>query len=377
MDIVLITKQGIVFQKVKRGEQTVLLIPSPESIKHYKDMDDSAAIAERYGLTDQKPLWRSEEGQAVVYGVLPQVLAQRRQSLKVYLPQDFVPPHSNTFFYVMNPKWVVHGVREIDDEGRTGWRVILLKAHDDESVADLVKETLSERMVENAESKATVAVYDNVALYEDMQRALKPLDVQPVPFSSLKLGPRVKYLYRQRDFTLLMLLGSLVSLAILGMSMFFWITQWRESSVLDDQLEQVGNQIRSIAINRHVGEIHDPNQMLEMMEKSSQQPPSTLLDAAAQFAKEFGKLNVLEFEAVPSTLDGAPIDQSVALEPGQVLLNAKVSDVTNKLLVDQERLARILVNQRAWVRRVENIPQGNATMSIDMVLQTDEKGKNR
>ncbi|MFZ2586549.1 MAG: hypothetical protein WAZ18_00265 [Alphaproteobacteria bacterium] len=375
MDMVLLTKRGISFQRLKRGEQTVILIPAPEQIKIYKDVSDTSTIAERYGSSSQIPLWRQQEGQTVVYGILPESLSQRRQAMKVYLAHDFAPSNTTAFYYVMDPRWVVHGQREVDDEGREGWQVILMKAPDGEGPAEMIQESASELMMENAESRLVVAVYENMGLLEELKDKLKPLSVQPVPFSSLKPGPRARPLYLQRDFTPLMLLGSLLAALCLVSAIFYWMMYWKETARLEDEMELVRNQIMNIQINQSIGNLREPDAMLSSMQKAFNQKPSAIMSAASTFGKEFGELEQLVFDTASNNKAGNEATAVRPILPGQHVVQVMVSKITNKLLVDQERLAQILVNKTPWIRRVENLPQGQAELVMDVVLQTEQPGE--
>lgn len=370
MDIVLLTKRGVAFQRIKRGEQTVFLIPSNENIKIYKDVADTATIGDRYGASGQVPLWRQHEGQTVVYGVLPESLAQRRQSIKVHLAQDFAPATTNAFYYVMDPKWIVHGRKEVNDEGRDEWRVTLLKTKDNQTPTMVVREAVAELMVENAESRTTVAVYENLDLYQELKDALQPFDIQPVPFTTLKVSPRTKPLYRQIDFTPLMLLGFLLAVGLLGAAIFYWLIYWRQAAQLDAEMETVRSQIVNVQINKSIGDIREPENMLASMEKAFNQKPSAIMNAAAMYGKEFGELEGVMFNTNDTTTSRSAGGLR-AVTDKQHLVRVLVAKPTNTLLVDQERLARILLEKAPWVRRVENIPQGQSELTIDLVLQTE------
>lgn len=372
MDIVLLTKRGISFQRVRRGEQTVLLIPSNENIKIYKDVNDSATLAERYGAANQKPLWRQREGQTVMYGVLPESLAQRRQAMRVHLPQDFVPAGNNAFYYVMDSKWIVHGRKEIDDEGREDWRVTLLKVPEKTAVAAYLQNAIAEMVMDRVESRVTLAIYENVDLYDAVKEALAPYDIQPVSFTTLKLNPRAKALYRQRDFSPLMWLSLLIALAVLAAASFYWFVQWTQSSKLAIETEQVQKQIVGIEINKSLGNITAPESVLEAMEKAFTQMPSAIMDASIDFGSEFGELDHVEFDTAKTDVLLKSKDIR-SIEHGQQVVQISIRNRTNMLLVDQERLARLLMAERPWIRRVENMPQGQSALTLVAVVQAEEK----
>lgn len=370
MDIVILTKRGISFQKVRRGEQQVILIPSDESIKVYKDITENHAIAERYGADGKPPLWREQGGQATVYGVLPDSLSQRRQALKVWLAEDFAPRDSTAIMYVFE-KWVVFSRREVDDEGHHGWRTTLLKADEDETgdITTLITTTLGDLMLDDVESRVCVAVYEDLKLYEHLQSALEPLGIKPVPFSTLKIGQRIKPLYRQRDFSLMMAMSILLTLGLLAAMSAYWFVNWLEQNRLTNKISEVRQQIQGIEVNQSIGQLREPDQILQAMQKAFEQKPSSIIDAAARFGREFGELETVSFQVGAADLQ--PTDTVNLMEPGQHQVDVSVVNPTNKLLVDQERLARVLLADAPWVRRVENLPLGQNVLTLKVVLQTD------
>lgn len=366
MDCVVLTKRGTVFQKIKRGEQMVLYVPARENIKIFKDVSDTSTIAERYGANNQAPLWREEQGQIVVYGTLPEEFSQRRQAMKVWLPHDFVPHNDTAFYFIMNDKLAIQGVRETDDEGRQGWRMSLLKtSKDSESIRNTLVSVISEQMLNDTESRVCVAVYDDVSLFTHIQDDLKAFSIQPVPLSILKPNLRVKPLYRQGDFSWVMVLSALMGLLVVAAMGAYWFVNYLQVSRLQNDVESVRRQILDVQINPRIGHVHSPEEMLSTMQTTFNQSPSVVLDAAAQFAIEFGELQRLEFD--PANREGAALQQK--LQPEEYVVRTELSKITNKLLVDQEKVAEILLRDRPWVRRVENNPAGGGELVLDIVLQ--------
>lgn len=378
MDIVILTRRGISFQNIKRGEQTVLYLPSPESVKVYKDISNSDSIAERYGSANQIPLWREVQGQAMVYGLLPDMLAQRRQAMRVWLPEDFAPPNCNSFYYVFGDKWVVHGVQDTDDEGRREWRTTLLKSDEETQghresdvppVVKLVTSAISDHMLEEGEDRPCIAIYENLALFDKFQEGLKPLGVQPVPFSSLRASSKAKPLYKQRDFTMIMSFGVLMALLGVAGTASLWFVNWMESARLDSKIEEVRNQIMNVQINKNIGYIREAESVLQAMQKTFKAKPSSVMEAAARFGAEFGTLSTVEFR--PDQGAGG-VTNSGESRNGQYYVNVTTSTATNNLLVDQERLANILLPERQWIRQVENNPSGGSgNLSLTLLLQAE------
>jgi hypothetical protein len=375
MDIVILTKRGINFQNIKRGEQTVLYLPAPENVKVYKDITSSDSVAERYGSANQIPLWREVQGQAMVYGVLPEILSQRRQAMRVWLPEDFAPPNANSFYFIFGEKWVVHGVQDTDDEGRREWRTTLLKADeatpgslDAPPVVSLVTSAISDHMLEEGEDRPCIAIYENLTLFDKFQEGLKPLGLQAVPFSSLRPSTKAKPLYKQRDFTMMMSFGVLMALLGVAGTASLWFVNWMESARLEGQIEEIRQQIMNVQINKSIGYIREAEAVLQAMKKTFDAKPSAIMEAASRFGAEFGTLDKVEFR--PESVTGEEGGASL-YEPGQYMVNVTTSDATNDLLVDQERLAALLLPERPWIRRVQNNPGNSGTLDLSLLLQAE------
>ncbi|MCP5405689.1 MAG: hypothetical protein H6922_05665 [Pseudomonadaceae bacterium] len=371
MDIVILTRRGIAYQRVRRGEQQVIFLPSDEAVKVYKDITDTSTIAERYGAQRSPPLWRQAEGQLVVYGLLPEALAQRRQALKVWLAQDFAPAEATAVMYVFDKKWVVFSRRDINDEGVVDWRTTLLKAEEDISVSDLIGETANDVMLDDVDARVCVAVYEDLELYESLQEKLKPLDIKPVPFSSLKVSPRAKPLYRQRDYGALMILSILLLTLLFAASAAYWFVTWLELQKVDGHIRDVRRQISNIEVNQNLGQLNDPHQVLRTMQKAFEAQPSAIVDAAARIGREFGELDSVKF-SVGKDNTGNTRDNINPLEPGQHEVTANIGKPTNTLLVDQERLATLLMADAPWARQIENLPVGGSGLTLRIVLQTEK-----
>jgi hypothetical protein len=210
-------------------------------------------------------------------------------------------------------------------------------------------------------------------IYQELKEVLLPFDIQPVPFSTLKTGPRTKPLYKQMDFSPFMVVGVLLSLGLCAASVFYWFVYWTQSSKLDGDMNDIRSKIVDIQINKSLGDIREPEAMLADMKKAFEQKPSAIMQAGAVFGKEFGELDAVMFNTADT--DMSKSNGGVrALTQGQHIIRILVSNVTNKLLVDQERLAGLILQKMPWIQRVENIPQGGGELTMDVVLQTENTG---
>lgn len=367
MNTIVFNKKGIRYEHGRRGEITVINVPAREQVQIFKDMSSNHStndVAERAGVNGQIPLWRDVEGRCVVYGVLPEDILQRRQAIKVWLAQDFAPRDCEAFYYAFSDDCIVHGVKDIDDERREDWRVMILKG---EPVA-LITNAISERMLDGSGSQICVAVHDNLTLYEALKQSLKPLSVEPVPFSTLKPSGS-KPLYKHSDFTLLMLTFTFFAGMVLAGTIIHWSVNLMQVHRLESQITDVQKQIRNIQINKSLGHIREPENLLNEMQKAFAQQPSAIIDVGARFGAEFGKLAEVSFNATRADLNQGQVPGMAAMGQGEYVLDIKTSTVSNKLLVDQENLARSLVKNLPWIRKVENVGLNGEMLQLKIVVQ--------
>lgn len=368
MNTIIFNKKGIQYEHGRRGETTVILIPAREQVQTFKDLSSNYGtneVAERSGLVGQMPLWRDVEGRCVVYGTLPDDIAQRRQALKVWLSQDFAPRDCEAFYFIFNNDCIVHGVKDIDDERREDWRVMVLKG----DAVTLVTNAISERMLDgSSSSQVCVAVHDNLGLYESLKQSLKPLSVEPVPFSTLK-PMAAKPLYKHSDYTLLMLTFTFFAGMVLAATIAYWMVNMMHVQRLQGQIADVQQQIRNIQINKNLGHIREPEMLLNEMQKAFAQQPSAIMDAGARFGTEFGELSEVNFNVTRVDPSQPQLPGTAVVGPGEYVLSVKTSSVSNKLLVDQENLARSLVKNLPWIRRVENVGGEGDSLQLKITVQ--------
>ena len=186
MSIVLFSSQGIHYQDKSRGPIMAIYVPQLGAIRRFTDVQNNSAkeIAARYGATQEKPIFKVERGQVIVYGLVTPELSQKVEDVSVYLPEQMVPPKCNAFYFVFGTH-VVHGIQETDDEGRTEWKVAHLthpnqqaktarqKEIDvplEELVVQQVVASMAERMITADNLEITVAVTGNNKLLKLLQR---------------------------------------------------------------------------------------------------------------------------------------------------------------------------------------------------------------
>lgn len=372
MAVCIFSRRGIHVRQ-GRGEITALFIPSHDQIAVYRDTSMTTAdVAQRSGSGNSIPLWREVVGNTVFYGTLPTELTQARNALRVWLASDFAPTDAEAFFFLFENRWLVHGVRETDDEGRQNWRTTVLN-HEPETIFQVVADNTADLMLSGTIRNITVAVDGDLNAYSQLRELLAPLQLSPVPFSILKPAPRARLLYRHRDFTLAMMISVFFLVFAVGVTATWWVLNSMRLATLQSQVEGVRQQIAGIQISDNLGQVQDPDQMLDAMKPPFVQQPSAIIDAAARIGAAMGKLKDVTFqiksEADPdSGADSASADTSSDIR----MLTVSVESMRQKLLVNQEQLARTMLPQLPWVRKISSIGgQGEDGGTLRVMLQID------
>lgn len=360
MALLLFSRTGINLRK-GRGEILALYIPSIDQTQVYRDIGSTTAeVAQRSGSGDRTPLWREELGATVVYGPLPQDMAQIRQGLKVWLASDYAPADAEAFFFIFDRRWLVHGIQETDDEGRRKWRTTILSYPEDQ-IFGVVADNAADLMLGSNKRDIIIAVDEGLDSYSQLKELLAPLGLAPVPFSTLKPSAKARILYRHRDHMLAILVSLFfLSMAFIG-TLVWWFSNSMELSRYEERVASVRQQISSIQINDSIGHIREPEALLNLMKRPFAQQPSAILDAASRLGAQFGNLSGVKFELQP---EGAP--------SGQRRLMVEVTQPKQRLLVGQEALAKSLLPHLPWVRELANVsPPGSDRMDMDILLQIE------
>jgi hypothetical protein len=300
-------------------------------------------------------------GQRYIYGSLPEEISEMRNPVKVWLAEDYAPPNCQAFFFVFSSTVVVHGVREQSDEGHLSWRTAQLVLPEGDPLVSIVN-AISDYALANSAETLTVAVLNQLDLYEKLQTGLATYGISPVPFSKLKPLLTLRPLYRHHDYTILyltlVLFGCMTMLASAG----YLMLTFSKRSGLDSQIAEVEERIRSIKRNQSIGDVQDPQAVLESMGKPMRQQPSAVLDAAASAAAEFGNLSSVRFEPQANDMSTVSVmDFPVHMD--------KLKDT---LLLDQESRAKQVLAERQWVRDIKRTGVVGEQADLIITLQIDQ-----
>lgn len=365
MNTLLFSTSGIHYEDGGTGAITAIYVPSRSRQQIFADIPspDNASVKERYGeVTDAPPLWRVEGPFVHVYGDIDEDIVERRSGVEVYLPQDYMDSECQGFYQVFGNRWIVFGSKEHGEDGKTHWGVSIIDC-EEVGVVDFIVASISERMLTGSASNITVSVHENEAVMADLAEALEPFDLTAVPFSSLKIQSGQEPLYIHRDYGVLMLTVAMFSFILLVSSIIYCALTYVALGKVGDDVALLDNEIRKIQRNKKLGHIRNPKEILNFMQSSFVQPPSSALDAAARAASEFGQVTKLEMHEADIKRDhlGKPA--------GQVLVKINVAE-DEGLLLDQEQIARAVIERSPWVRSIERpVRGGRVGMSLEIGVQ--------
>ena len=367
MSLFVLSRRTITFKQVSAGETTVLLVPGIDQVQVIKDMagtntlKDPGAAKAGVGSRQLKQLSRVLAGQRYIYGYLPEEIAELSTAVKVWLAEDFAPAGCQAFFFVFSNSVVIHGVREQNDEGQLSWRTAQLVLPQRDALSTIIN-AISDYALANGSDALTVAVFNQLELYQQLQEGLKTYGVSPVPFSRMQPVSGVKPLYRHLDYTILYLTLALFGVIIFAASGVYLYYTYHKRNALDDQIHRVQTDIRNIKRTKSIGDVQDPQSVLESMGKPLKQMPSAIIEAAASAGRQFGDLTSINLSPGPSSEDNENMQD----------VQASLVNMKDTLLLDQEERGHQLVAQRPWVRVAKRRGTVGESGDIILALQVDQ-----
>lgn len=376
MPLVILYRRTITYREAGTGEITVLLVPGRDQIQVVKDLAGLGSSPTQVREAGAKAnsavkkliqLSRVHIGRRFIYGNLPTEISDLRQPVKVWLAEDYAPLQSQAFFYIFSNSVVVHGVREQDDEGYQTWRTAQLALDEVDPLKGIIN-AISDYALANSVDTLTVAVLNKLDLYEKLQAGLATYNISPMPFSKLKPQSHLKALYRHRDYTILYLTLALFGLITLLASGSYATLAYLQRKKMDDQVADIQHRIDNIKLNQNVGQIADPQSVLQTMGHAVNQQPSAILDAAGSLAAEFGKLS-----SVKALIGGGSQDGTVAAPPaGQLNVLATIEKMKDELLLTQEQEASQILATHPWVREIRRGGAVGDNGQLVITLQIDQ-----
>ncbi len=379
MSIVVFSKNGVHYEGGVSGSIMAIFVPSKENVRKYPDLSGNniSEIAERYGTGGKKPLWKLERSVAVVYGALLSELAERREEIKVYLPQQIVPASCNVFYMVFGQMWIVHGVRTVNDDGEAEWGVSKIKVSNGEVTTEVIN-AISERMLDGEDENYCIAVSNNEETFKDLKKGLQPFKLEAKRLEALKPKRGEESLYKHRNHSLVMLTIALLVVMMVATTAAIWFLRYNKLSQRRKEIKHLQMEISQIQLNERLDYIRDPKKVLDRMTKGLTRAPSSILNGAAQLGAEFGELGSVRFDVdqMIKTKNGKRIAPSVGISSQaekNVWVEVAVSKMVNTKLVDQENMAKSLLKERPWIRDIKNQTSNahskNADLKVNMRIE--------
>lgn len=361
MHLIVFSRFGIHYESADSGSAHAIYIPSNDQTRTLGDVEhNAAAINERLGYKNP-PLWREERGQVVVYGQIPEDLKERRHSLNAYLPQDFVPEDCTAFYFVFGEKWLVHGVKSANDANELDWGVSRMEITGDETPEETITKIVSEQLLESGEGRVVIAIEGSANLEAKLNESLKAYGLNVVPFGALTPEKSVQPIYKHSDGSLIMFTLGFFAILVVCAICYYWYSNVLQVKKSEGQIRQVTREISSIQVNERIGNIRQPERVLELMKKPMRLEPSKVLHAAAEVGAEFGTVRSVSY-GVASDVVGKPDSDQI------VMTKIELENFNNELLVDQETLAKKVIDDHPWVRVIERKSNQN---QLDVEIQSD------
>jgi hypothetical protein len=365
MSLFVIARRSIVYQQPSLSEATVVYVPSRDQIQVIRDaagtgkVSASASAAAKAGSAKAwrgPQLSRVQSGQRYIYGYLPREIFELRQTTRVWLPEDLVPPDADAFFFVFSPKVIIHGSRDRSDEGKLLWRSAQLSMNESESL-HAIRQAIGEYTLANPQAVLCIAVSNQLDLYNKLKDQLEVYGLSPVPFSKLKPQQNIKPLYSHYNLTILYIL--LVAMAATGLvaSIFYLYSTYMNIDRTSDEIERIRQEIASKKINEHTGYINQPEKIMELMGKPIDISMSSIIDGSMRATNALGELSSFKF-----SVDDIVNENELRT---QAVLNKPKED----MLVGQEELTKNVLKNRPWIRSIERSGATGPTMELQINIQ--------
>ncbi len=373
----LISSAGVHVPLPDKGDAVGMFVPNNAVTRRYNDIQNPSkgAVKSRVGLDGaEQPLWRMFEDRSVeFYGSVNESVTERRSSVSVYLPKDFLPEGYSVFYYVFNDRWVVYGERILSDEGVASWVYTKFDA-DGEDLADFLIGTISDRLVKGVRERICVAVENCPQSEGNLKDNLEPFDIEVMPFSSLKVA-KVKPVYQHRDFGLVMLLGFLCGFIMMAAATGIFAKSYFELTSVEEENAMIRGQIREMQRQMVLGQIADPDSVLKLIKQEKTVKPSSLIHETGTIAAMFGDLE--EMKISYQDANGRVSQGGGKAVPGilgyrnnkEILTIATVGTETPQMLVDQERVAASVLKNREHVREITRTSSDMTTLDLSIKMQ--------
>jgi hypothetical protein len=367
MQVVLFSKNGIHYRDSGSGGIKAIFLPATSDIHKFLDLATVSDATVKQRVVDMvgTPLYR-KEGEAVhVFGEIAPELLEKRQSVEIFLPQDFAPKNSSVFYFVFGKEYIVHGVKIRNDNGEVSWGTSVIDIR--EKVMDkVIVSSISDRMLLGEEETINVSVHGSDTTIEDLQKSLNIFGLTVDNFKSLSVPRYIPPVYHHKDYSLIMLTIVIFAFLVTGGTTAYFVRNTVKLNSIENEISELTSEISKMQSNRKLGFIKKPKKLLDIMKKPLKQQPSAIIHAVGSSIKGLGNLQSLEFKAVDNK----------AKKRGQIFAKVTLANVKSDLLVDQERIAKSMIITQPWIRKIERSSKGKSRkgskeLSLDLWVQVE------
>lgn len=366
MQLILFSKKGINYRDSGSGAIKAIYLPSTTDVSKYVDLPavSDSAVKQRNTEIKGTPLYR-KEGEAVkVYGEIDPELLEKRQSVEVFVPQDFAPKNASVFYFIFGKEYIIHGVKTRNDNGEVSWGTSVIDVR--EKVLDkVIVSSLSDRMLLGEEENICVAVHGSDSMKDDLQKSLGMFDVSVDSFKSLSVPRYIPPVYAHKDFSLIMLTIVIFAFLVTGGTTAYFVRNTIKLNTIEDEISELTSEISKMQSNRKLGYIKQPKKILDMMEKPLKQQPSAIIHSIGSAINSLGTLSEISFKTIDNPGE----------KDGQIMSEVKLKNIKSTMLVDQERIAQASLATKPWIRKIERgkgkSGKGGATLSLKLWAQVE------
>src|SRR5690606_8734314 len=144
-------------------------------------------------------------------------------------------------------------------------------------VVDELLTAVSERVAEAKKENICIAVHGDDGVLKDVQERLQPFGLEVVRFSSLTRPREAKTLYVHRDHGLLFMVAAMLALLMFFSAAAFTFKGSLDLAEIKQRITQLEKQIQETQTNTRLGNIRNPQTILNFMSKPLTIRPSSVL----------------------------------------------------------------------------------------------------
>lgn len=360
MAYAVISKDGLHYRESGKSHITAFYVPSQDQVKTFFDSSDATPkeVADRYGVTDKKPIFRFLGDKVTVYGSLPTEIEGWQNGVQVFLPQDFAPTTAQAFYYVFENGTVVHGVRVNVDSEVEEWAISRFHYQEKELV-DKITANISDRILEMDGADIFCAVQSKGVVFNQLKASVSVLNIDVTTFKSFERRLGIQPLYQHKDHSIFMLITLFLFVVLFCLAGFYLARNYLLLEDLNDEISRLESDIKRVQQDVILEKVSNPRQILDIIEQDFATQPSAVLHAAGEAASELGELQslVIDLEENPSS------------NKDSLIVSAVVDDALYDRLIEQEAAALRVVESKSWIRSIKRPGRGLDAKRLTLLIE--------